>query len=541
MVEQANFSELRNKIANWDIEAEEMLINKMRIFTNAYKSEFALFTQNMQNLNSNLSNAQVQNYKAISNLQELSMNQFIEETMEEKSESVSEESEKGFETNPNKEVFLDQSQKMKAMMDISMKNLSEINAKKEKNKEKIEDDAVSVSSKSIALDNLKKKGLPFIIGTQDFMNDKNIGLIDATEEEDKKDGDNKSEDSGDKEVENFLSDNKIGKLNRQLSNNQKAEEIKNDFDFEIIEKVDIPKEYENNEGDVKNEQKEQVIADFSGNEQPKVSSTVPPPPSSIPPPVPVYDPNQNVDNKKIEEEKNIQNEIVNNNNNNNNITNNYSNTSNINKSVYIQPPNKFLMAGLKTFEDEDDEEDEDDGGLFGKNKIAQSKINIQYNSPFGGNQIIPQQNNFGFNQNNYNNYNTAVNNNNINLNNNFNYNNNTIQQNKLDNIFGEGEGNEVDQKVKDENDLNNQFGEEQKVYSDIKENNENNEVKQNVIEKIPSQQINKNKILNGLFSSPEEEKNNNEIIKPVSAEIQQNKKVLETKKKMTLFFQDDDE
>ena len=540
MVEQANFSELRNKIANWDIEAEEMLINKMRIFTNAYKSEFALFTQNMQNLNSNLSNAQVQNYKAISNLQELSMNQFIEETMEEKSESVSEESEKGFETNPNKEVFLDQSQKMKAMMDISMKNLSEINAKKEKNKEKIEDDAVSVSSKSIALDNLKKKGLPFIIGTQDFMNDKNIGLIDATEEEDKKDGDNKSEDSGDKEVENFLSDNKIGKLNRQLSNNQKAEEIKNDFDFEIIEKVDIPKEYENNEGDVKNEQKEQVIADFSGNEQPKVSSTVPPPPSSIPPPVPVYDPNQNVDNKKIEEEKNIQNEIVYNNNNNNNITNNYSNTSNINKSVYIQPPNKFLMAGLKNFDDED-EEDEDDDGLFGKNKIAQSKINIQYNSPFGGNQIIPQQNNIGFNQNNYNNYNSALNNNNINLNNNFNYNNNTIQQNKLDNIFGEGEGNEVDQKVKDENDLNNQFGEEQKVYSDIKENNENNEVKQNVIEKIPSQQINKNKILNGLFSTPEEEKNNNEIIKPVSAEIQQNKKVLETKKKMTLFFQDDDE
>ena len=540
MVEQANFSELRNKISNWNIEAEEMLINKMRIFTNAYKSEFALFTQNMQNLNSNLSNAQVQNYKAISNLQELSMNQFIEETMEEKSESVSEESEKGFETNPNKEVFLDQSQKMKAMMDISMKNLSEINAKKEKNKEKIEDDAVSVSSKSIALDNLKKKGLPFIIGTQDFMNDKNIGLIDATEEEDKKDGDNKSEDSGDKEVENFLSDNKIGKLNRQLSNNQKAEEIKNDFDFEIIEKVDIPKEYENNEGDVKNEQKEQVIADFSGNEQPKVSSTVPPPPSSIPPPVPVYDPNQNVNNKKIEEEKNIQNEIVYNNNNNNNITNNYSNTSNINKSVYIQPPNKFLMAGLKNFDDED-EEDEDDGGLFGKNKIAQSKINIQYNSPFGGNQIIPQQNNIGFNQNNYNNYNSALNNNNINLNNNFNYNNNTIQQNKLDNIFGEGEGNEVDQKVKDENDLNNQFGEEQKVYSDIKENNENNEVKQNVIEKIPSQQINKNKILNGLFSSPEEEKNNNEIIKPVSAEIQQNKKVLETKKKMTLFFQDDDE
>ena len=31
MTEQANFSELRNKISNWDVEAEQMLLDKMKI------------------------------------------------------------------------------------------------------------------------------------------------------------------------------------------------------------------------------------------------------------------------------------------------------------------------------------------------------------------------------------------------------------------------------------------------------------------------------------------------------------------------------
>ena len=32
MTEQANFSELRSKLSDWNLEAEEMLLNKMQIF-----------------------------------------------------------------------------------------------------------------------------------------------------------------------------------------------------------------------------------------------------------------------------------------------------------------------------------------------------------------------------------------------------------------------------------------------------------------------------------------------------------------------------
>ena len=158
MVEQANFSELRNKISNWDLEAEEMLLNKIKIFTSSYTTEFASFTKNVQNFSNNLVNTQVEHYKAISNLKELSMNRFIEESLEDNPESVSEGSDTGLENIPKKEIILDETEKMKTAIDMSMKTIEEINAKKEKNKEQIEDDGVSIASKKLSLDNLKKYG-----------------------------------------------------------------------------------------------------------------------------------------------------------------------------------------------------------------------------------------------------------------------------------------------------------------------------------------------------------------------------------------------
>ena len=147
MTEQANFSELRNKISNWDLEAEQMLINKLNIFTNSYKNDFSVFTKNMENLTNNLLNVEVEHYKAISNLKDISQNKFIEEKLEENADSVSEESDRGVETGSSKEIFLDNNAKMKKAVEISMKNMEEINLKKEKNKEQIEDDTVSVASK----------------------------------------------------------------------------------------------------------------------------------------------------------------------------------------------------------------------------------------------------------------------------------------------------------------------------------------------------------------------------------------------------------
>ena len=584
MAEQANFSELRSKISNWDIEAEQMLLNKMQIFTNSYNSDFANFTKNMQNLDNNLSNAQVEQYKAVSCLKELSMNRFIEETLEEKSESVSEGSDMGLEGNPSNEVFMDNNEKMKTALDITMKHLEEINAKKEKNKEQIEDDTVSVASKNMVMDNLKKyANLPFIIGTEDFMNDKNIGLSNPKyEEEDKKEGENneeKSDDSEDPDVEEFISDIKVDEkdkkrweqIKKKKKNKKKKkkgdkqdEEVKEDFGFEIVEQVNIPKENEEIkvEAENKDDDKEDNFGITSGK-----GATVPPPPP--PPPVPVFNqpnvnskPNKGNENtiKDNKKEINIQNENINNNNNNtnsNNITNPIPT-----KPINIQPPmNPFLMAGLKAFRDDDDEDDEDDVGFFGKNKIKIPVMNNKFNNAPVLNPIMSQQNNSNKNEDININNNSQVNNNN---------NTSDIIKAQLNNIFGEENiikqekiVKEEDIKVKEEKNNNNDdfdepikinqemdavaAEEEQKVKKELQEKKDNEELKDSEVEKIgvPEEKkekffsINQSKmLLNSLFSNSEEEKNNSEEIKPVENQHIQNN--IQAKKKLRSFFEDDD-
>ena len=260
MTEQANFSELRNKISNWDLEAEQMLINKLNIFTNSYKNDFSVFTKNMENLTNNLLNVEVEHYKAISNLNDISQNKFIEEKLEENADSVSEESDRGIETGSSKEIFLDNNAKMKKAVEISMKNMEEINLKKEKNKEQIEDDTVSVASKNLVLENTKKYGtLPFIIGTDDFMKDKRIGLTNGKDEDGKQDENDEPE--IDKEI---LEDRKVTEKTKrrwdqveQRRKTQKAKEEKakiknstmnqnnnNNFNEEVKEQVEVPHDFE---------------------------------------------------------------------------------------------------------------------------------------------------------------------------------------------------------------------------------------------------------------------------------------------------------
>lgn len=261
MVEQANFSELRNKISNWDLEAEEMLLNKIKIFTSSYTTEFASFTKNVQNFSNNLVNTQVEHYKAISNLKELSMNRFIEESLEDNPESVSEGSDTGLENIPKKEIILDETEKMKTAIDMSMKTIEEINAKKEKNKEQIEDDGVSIASKKLSLDNLKKYGnMPYIIGTDDFMKDKNIGLsniIDEEEEAKEKEKEMKKEktkenygdwevieESEDSDIEKFMADIPVDEKDKKKwekikkkKQKKKLKEMKKSKKHKIIKKL----------------------------------------------------------------------------------------------------------------------------------------------------------------------------------------------------------------------------------------------------------------------------------------------------------------
>ena len=540
MSEQANFSELRSKISNWDLDAEQMLIDKINIFTNSYKTDFSVFTKNMENLQNNLSSIEVSHYQAISNLKDISQNRFIEEKVEENADSVSEGS--GVEVESGKEFFLDNNEKMKKAAEISMKNMEEINKLKEKNKEQIEDDTVSVASKNLVLENSKRPGsLPFIIGTDDFMRDKRIGLTNEPDEED-----NQNENDEPEIDKDILSDmivtaktqkrwdkveqkRKIQKAKEEKLKIQKEQnnantnipETNNDFDEEVKEQIKVPTENENveinkeNNNNANNNGDNLVISTGKG-------AGVPPPPP--PPPVPVFNPDNLKLKKKIENKESGNNNIninnINNNQNektniNNNITNNLSNmlanNSNANNNIKSFKPkinqsmNPLLMQGLKNIVADDDDDDLG-GGIFSNKNRFVPKLNNNFNIVQSQNPtIIPQSD-------------IMPNNNNMKTN-----------AAKLNNIFEDEKGeDEEEQKVeekKNEEQKNNneQIEEVQKENKNIFENQEKSN--------FPAKQ---NKLFNKLFD--EEEKNNTENAEPKKPQVN-----FETKKKMTLYFADDDE
>ena len=540
MSEQANFSELRSKISNWDLDAEQMLIDKINIFTNSYKTDFSVFTKNMENLQNNLSSIEVSHYQAISNLKDISQNRFIEEKVEENADSVSEGS--GVEVESGKEFFLDNNEKMKKTAEISMKNMEEINKLKEKNKEQIEDDTVSVASKNLVLENSKRPGsLPFIIGTDDFMRDKRIGLTNEADEED-----NQNENDEPEIDKDILSDmivtaktqkrwdkveqkRKIQKAKEEKLKIQKEQnnantnipETNNDFDEEVKEQIKVPTENENveinkeNNNNANNNGDNLVISTGKG-------AGVPPPPP--PPPVPVFNPDNLKLKKKIENKESGNNNIninnINNNQNektniNNNITNNLSNmlanNSNANNNIKSFKPkinqsmNPLLMQGLNNIVAGDDDDDLG-GGIFSIKNRFFPKLNNNLNIVQSQNPtIIPQSD-------------IMPNNNNMKTN-----------AAKLNNIFEDEKGeDEEEQKVeekKNEEQKNNneQIEEVQKENKNIFENQEKSN--------FPAKQ---NKLFNKLFD--EEEKNNTEKAEPKKPQVN-----FETKKKMTLFFADDDE
>ena len=580
MSEQANFSELRSKIANWDIEAEQMLINKLNIFTNSYKNDFSVFTKNMENLSNNLLNVEVEHYKGISNLKDISQNRFLEEKLEENADSVSEESDKGIETGSSKEIFLDDNAKMKKAVEISIKNMEEIDLKKGKNKEQIEDDNVSVASKNIILENSKKYGtLPFIIGTDDFMKDKRIGLTNEIDEEDDKQDENDEPEINKEILEDRIISTKTQKKWDEIEQRRKTQKAKkekakiknstlnannnNNFNQEIKEKVEIPYDFEVVESveDDKNTNKNNETNNNVNNNNANINNNnanisnnnanisnnnsnsnnivvtagtgpgIPPPPP--PPPKPVFNP-ANVKPKKKIEKKESKNNNINKTNNininqsvniNNNIPNNNmnNNTNNINilKPKILQSVNPLLLQGLKNIKgDDDDDEDDFDSGIFSKKNRKMPVLNNNMMISQSQNPVISPQTNI------------IPNNNNM-----------KINKNKLNNIFEgiENEDDEEEQKVEEKkNNIIEPIKNNQNIFS-----NENNEGQKNEIEQnkniFGNQEKNnypvkQNMKLNNLFNNQEEEKNNTENIE--TKKVQKN---FDMKKKLTLVFGDDDE
>ena len=181
----ANFAELKSKIDTWDISAEELLLQKMKIFTINYNEEFQQFCKNMDNFANHIESLEVEHLKAINKIKTIARDKFIENALNkgEESESESCSNENNLTPTTPNEIQITNVEIMKPAIDISLNCLEEIN-RKNKNKEEIEDDAVSVASSKIMMDKGAKIRLPMIIGTEEFKADKAIGLNVAPIEDD---------------------------------------------------------------------------------------------------------------------------------------------------------------------------------------------------------------------------------------------------------------------------------------------------------------------------------------------------------------------
>ena len=238
-----------------------------------------------------------------------SMNRFIEESMDVNSESMSEESDRDVEVNSQNNNYMDENEKRKKAMELSIKNMDFINSKKDKDKEQIEDDATSVVSSKIMLDNFKKYNLPYIIGTEDFNKEATIGLTNEQpgNDDDEEDNDENNE-LIDNDVKDFVEENvvvdaklkddwvKIEEKKKKKKEKDKAKKQKKD---KKIENENVNKENKDNfDDEIKNEIKvpsEQNDQDKNGEDNniaitSNIGGSVPPPPP--PPPKPVLDPSK---------------------------------------------------------------------------------------------------------------------------------------------------------------------------------------------------------------------------------------------------------
>ena len=559
MEESPNFSELRNKINNWDIEAEEMLLRKMKLFTDNYLEQFNQFSKNMDSLDLHLVTAEVENYKAFSKLKILSNNQFIEDILEKK-EETSEPIEDTNNIETPKDIIINDIEAQKNTINISLQNLQEIQSKKGRDKEQIEDDTVSVSSSKLNLDNFSKYiRMPFIIGTADFEKDKTLGLtIDKGEEDEEenknKKEDNDSEDSDEKEfLENIPVDEKRKrkwqKIKEKKDKIKQAEKLKRsqrvvegNHEFEE-DKVTVPKETEagflvvengemkeGNNNIIENKGGQMTIQNQNEIGQKEVN---------------VQNPNNNIDasNKEnnnapknnmiimptIENADNNNQKMENNNNENNNPVT-VESLKNKNDSVRIEN----FLAGADPFPDDDEDDDMDDG-LFSRKNRKIPVIPTQIPNP------NPPNNNIS----------------NTNL---------GLTKKKLSNMFGDDSDDDedikptmVNEKKEDNNIENNLFKKEEKI--EIKEEKKENKEEEKEIKielnrhkrksliiadeeeneiKFEKKESSKDKMVNSLFSLPEEDekKNSNEIKAPEKAQIVQDKK--ESQKRLAFLFDDDE-
>ena len=186
----ANFDELLPKVSNWDVDEEEMLINKIKTMTEDYEQKCSDLSINLNNINRNLHLIEVDFFNALNGLKTLSGNKFMEHVIDVDDVKPEEEDEKkeGGETveeNIKDEHFNTINNILQRSFDF-MALRDQQKSQNKNNNNNQEDDTMSMNSKIIG-DNLTKNNrglkLPLIIGTNEFSQNDYVGLVNDEDDE----------------------------------------------------------------------------------------------------------------------------------------------------------------------------------------------------------------------------------------------------------------------------------------------------------------------------------------------------------------------
>jgi len=181
----ANFDELLPKVSTWDVEEEEMLINKIKQMTEDYQQKCSDLSINLNNMTRNLHLIEVDFFNTLNGLKTISGSKFIEHLIDAEDRKPEEENEEKKETF-EEDLMNEQNNSVNNIVQRGLDFIAFRDQQKSQNKNNELDDTVSMNSK-VMDNNLMKNNrglkLPMIIGTQDFKENDYIGLVLDDEEE----------------------------------------------------------------------------------------------------------------------------------------------------------------------------------------------------------------------------------------------------------------------------------------------------------------------------------------------------------------------
>ena len=185
----SNFSELKSRIVEWNIDDEAALINKIQSFTNDYTNQCNSISTNLNNFSHNLDIVEIDFYNSMNSLKTISLHKFIEHVIDEDEplkDNTNTEEEPKILTAEERNNY--QVQLIKNAVDISVNAIpvKEPKQAQQPGEENSEDDSASVASSRLLgnqITHFKKLKLPYLINSKDFMTTEYVGLVPEEKEE----------------------------------------------------------------------------------------------------------------------------------------------------------------------------------------------------------------------------------------------------------------------------------------------------------------------------------------------------------------------